>query len=76
MNDDKWLLLVLAQISQLERISQQWDRSEISNQNFKDQVQANSKQLSLLVSSFITNSGQDRPLAEVLLELQSQQELR
>ncbi len=74
--DRQCLLQVLAQISLLGKISQQWDRSEISTQSFKDQVLVNSKRLLLLVDLPTINSKTDLRLAEVLAELQSQQDLR
>jgi len=74
--DRQCLLQVLALITELGRISQQWDRSEITSQNFKDRVQQNLKQLLLLVGLPMTNLRIDHPLVDHLRELQSEQELR
>ncbi len=75
MDDKEWLLECLHTISLLAKMSQQWDRSEISNQNFRVLVLENSRRLLLLADSSIISSKVDLPLVERLLELELQQEL-
>ncbi len=73
LGDDNCLLQYLTFITELGRMSQQWDRSEISSKQFKEGLVSVLLEWARLLS---ISGGTKKSFSGILAELQSVQDLR